>query len=186
MQFREPSKSSTIINGPQFRRTTIRKLQKRKRKKRGTLKIVELLQFCQMCLFLIFQSLYIRWTENLSEWHSLVKHTFHWVSKWSGRFLRSKNGQCTRDIAGETCARANTIHLNPIILADYWLDSVCSLCRWSRLTLSLPCLVRLHIYIINYITLLIIIFTLAEHADTYTQHTITLCTQTHIHSSDIP
>lgn len=59
----------------------------------------------------------------------------------------------------ESCARVNTIHLNPIILADYWLDSVCSLCRWSRLTLSLPCLVRLHIYIINYITLLIIIFT---------------------------
>lgn len=59
----------------------------------------------------------------------------------------------------ESCARTNTIHLNPIILADYWLDSVCSLCRWSRLTLSLPCLVRLHIYIINYITLLIIIFT---------------------------
>lgn len=51
--------------------------------------------------------------------------------------------------------------LNPIILADYWLDSVCSLCRWSRLTLSLPCLVRLYIYIINYITLLIIIFTRA-------------------------
>lgn len=55
------------------------------------------------------------------------------------------------------CARQHYT-LNPIILADYWLDSVCSLCRWSRLTLSLPCLVRLHIYIINYITLLLIIF----------------------------
>lgn len=67
--------------------------------------------------------------------------------------LRASSKKC------ESCARVNTIHLNPIILADYWLDSVCSLCRWSRLTLSLPCLVRLHIYIINYITLLIIIFT---------------------------
>lgn len=64
-----------------------------------------------------------------------------------------------RALICESCAHTNTIHLNPIILADYWLDSVCSLCRWSRLTLSLPCLVRLHIYIINYITLLIIIFT---------------------------
>lgn len=59
--------------------------------------------------------------------------------------------------ANPVCARQHYT-LNPIILADYWLDSVCSLCRWSRLTLSLPCLVRLHIYIINYITLLLIIF----------------------------
>lgn len=50
------------------------------------------------------------------------------------------------------------LYIESYILADYWLDSVCSLCRWSRLTLSLPCLVRLHIYIINYTTLLIIIF----------------------------
>lgn len=50
------------------------------------------------------------------------------------------------------------LYIKSYILADYWLDSVCSLCRWSRLTLSLPCLVRLHIYIINYTTLLTIIF----------------------------
>lgn len=69
----------------------------------------------------------------------------------------------------ESCALRQHYTLNPIILADYWLDSVCSLCRWSRLTLSLPCLVRLHIYIINYITLLIIIFTPSRVLLTHTQ-----------------
>lgn len=68
----------------------------------------------------------------------------------------------------ESCALRQHYTLNPIILADYWLDSVCSLCRWSRLTLSLPCLVRLHIYIINYITLLIIIFTSSRVLLTHT------------------
>lgn len=69
----------------------------------------------------------------------------------------------------ESCALRQHYTLNPIILADYWLDSVCSLCRWSRLTLSLPCLVRLHIYIINYITLLIIIFTPSRALLTHTR-----------------
>lgn len=76
-----------------------------------------------------------------------------------------------------SCAREHYT-LNPIILADYWLDSVCSLCRWSRLTLSLPCLVRLHIYIINYITLLIIIFT-PSRSHAYVHARGTTHTQTH-------
>lgn len=143
---------------------------KKKKKKNSKVKF---LQFVQILLDLKFYA-FIKIRHSDTIWSDI----FFKVSKWSGRSVRSKSGPYTRE-ASETCARANTIHLNPIILADYWLDSVCSLCRWSRLTLSLPCLVRLHIYIINYITLLIIIFTLAEYIDTYATHKHTL-------HSDIP